>query len=534
LARWGWHILAAVLCIIFAWYVWMLNPTPLLYGDQINIVSAVLSKQCPENFTSDPVWGGGKAADYYPPLWRAIVGVFIDKFGIIGGHRVMQFPLSVAYLFAMYGALYYLTRSVPAALLVALASIIWRWSMAETYWGLDRLPAVQPRSFVLIFMPLLFVFVWKLRNSWKILIPFFLAGLLFNFNPPSLISFGMLSFTSLFLVNIRNRQMLIRIIISALVFLAAASPYIYINRSVVCSPEGDLPKTALQQSGASTQDEETTKDYFSISAKALVKPLMNGFSVLVFLGAIAWGLRGKKRNSFDVWLLCIFLLAFVAPLLLQYANKIIDTNFDLRLALPNWARSNKFAYLILYIYIAWLLAQLFRRFSRPDRCILIVVTAVIVAMMPAFMNNPQDPWGQWHYNSEQKDKLLRGEKIEIGGWHSYIAGIANWARQKTPKGSLFLLAHTNMGAFRIYAQRSIVYERHAGGFAKRRGPNAYKVWQRYKKDMDQILARKDSAMLIKLADKSKADYVVVPNDFPKLSKWVTATRDQFWTVYKRP
>ena len=129
-AHWGLHVLAGAVCVIFAIWVWMLNPIPQIHGDQISIVTMVLSEEHPDNFARDPIYSG-RAADFYPPLPRAIVGSFIKKFGVIGGHRVLQLPLSIAYLFVMYGVLYYLTRSVPAALLMALASIIWRWSLGE-------------------------------------------------------------------------------------------------------------------------------------------------------------------------------------------------------------------------------------------------------------------------------------------------------------------------------------------------------------------------------------------------------------------
>jgi len=114
-AHWRLHALAAVVCVIFAVWVWLLNPIPQIHPDQINIVTMILSKQYPDNFARDPVYGAG-AADHYPPLPRGIISSLIKKFGIIGGHRVAQLPLSIAYLFVMYGILYYLTRSVPASL----------------------------------------------------------------------------------------------------------------------------------------------------------------------------------------------------------------------------------------------------------------------------------------------------------------------------------------------------------------------------------------------------------------------------------
>jgi len=531
-AHWSLHVLAGVLCVFFAIWVWMLNPVPQIHGDQTNIVTMVLSKEHPENFARDTIYAEG-AADFYPPLPRKIINSFIKKFGIIGGFRVAQFPLSIAYLLVMYGVLYYLTRSVPAALLVALASIIWRWSLPQSYWGLDRLQAVQPRSFVIIFVPMLFVLIWKLRDSWWLLAPFFILGLLFNLNPPSSFYFAALSWSSLFLVSFRNRERIPRLLVSVGVLILGASHYIYTY--LVTEASAELSGPAKQEfvnalhylfSGGPM--------YFPLPADVLAKVLFVGFSAPLFLGVMGWCLRREKRNMFDGWLLRFFLLAFVGTVIVQDVMQHIYEHFEIAPFLPNCMRGQKFAYLVLYIYIAWLLAELLRRFILRDRCILIFVIAMIVAIMPLFGNNPRDPWGQWQYNNIQMDALLRGEKIEIAGWHKQIANICTWARQNTPKDSLFLLAHRYMSPFRIYALRSIVSSHVGRDIARHSGPERFTTWAKYQQELELIMASNDVSRLLKLADDSKADYIIVPNGFPEVTGWVSVMRGRFWTVYKRP
>ena len=67
LAHWGFHLLAGVICVVFAMWLWMLNSTPQIHDDQLNVVTMVLSEQYPENFSRDPIWSD-HAADFYPPL----------------------------------------------------------------------------------------------------------------------------------------------------------------------------------------------------------------------------------------------------------------------------------------------------------------------------------------------------------------------------------------------------------------------------------------------------------------------------------
>jgi len=543
----GLHVLAVVICIIFAVWVWMLNPIPQIHGDQINITTMILAKKYPDNFARDLIYAG-KGADYYPALARWIIGFFIERFGVIGGYRAAQLPLSIAYLLVTYGVLYYLARSVPAALLTATASIIWRWSMGQTYWGLDRLQAVQPRSFAIIFVPVLFLLFWKFRDSWRMLIPFFLTGLLFNLNPPSSLSFVILIWLSLFLVGMNNgtpntkkcawepnRGRIKRLLAAPAVFIGGALPYLCINLAIRKNCAINLTGQALQEHISALQYQFSQTGRFLFPASYLAKTFMAGFSVLVLLAAVAWCMRKENRNIFDRWLVCFFLLAFVGTVTVQWLIQLIYAHFKITLDYFCLIRGNKFAYLVLYIYIAWLMAQLLRRFGTTERRVLIIAAAVIVALMPLFKNNAANPWGQWRYNRMQADALFRGEKIEIAGWHLHIANVSAWARQNTPKDSLFLFVSRFMDPFRIYALRSVIVCSHlCGGDAMFNGQTTFATWARYQQDLEWIIARKDVSRLLKLADESAADYIITPNEFPRVNEWPIAMRDQFWTVYKRP
>lgn len=533
LAHWGLHVLAGVVFVIFAIWVWLLNPVPQIHPDQMNIVTMILSKEHPDNFTRDTVFSS-RAAEFYPPLSRGIISSFIKRFGLIGGHRVIQFPLSIAYLLVMYGTLYYLTRSVPAAVLVTLASLIWRDSMGGTYWGLDRLQAVQPRSFVLVFTPALFVLFWKFRDSWKLLIPSFVLGILFNLNPPSAFCFALLVWSSLFLFGWDNRERILRLVVGGFVMIAGALPYIYVYMFTRSSYAGELSPQQLQEYMNALQYRFSQMSFFPLPASIWAKVLAFGFAGPLFLATIAWCMRKEKRNVFDSWLVCFFLLAFVGTIVAQYIVQLICAHFKTEPFWDNLMRGHKYVFLVLYIYICWLLAELFRRFTLRDRCILIIVSAMIVAIMPPFKNNSQDPWGQWHYNTAQAGALFGGEKIEIAGWHIRIAQVATWAKQNTPKDSLFLFVHRFMSPFRMYALRSMVSSQECGGVARSDGPRTLTIWAKYQQELEWITAKRDISRLLSLAEESGADYIITPNDFPRVTGWVSVFQDVLWTVYKRP
>ncbi len=532
LAHWGYHVLAGVICVIFAMWLWVLNPVPEIHGDQINIVTMALSKGHPDNFIRDPIFSG-KIADTYPPLPRLITDGLIKKFGVIGGHRVAQFPLSIAYLFVMYGTLYYLTRSVPGALLVTLGSVIWRWSLGATYWGLDRMQAVQPRSYAVILMPVLFVLFWKLRDNWRLVIAFFITGLLFNLNPPSLLFLASLVWLSLFFLGSYKRNKILYLIGTGVAFVVGALPYLYTNLTVRGHSAVELSGQALQEYMNSLEYLYNQISRFPIPSHVLAQALLFGFSVPLFLAVIAWCMRGERRNIFDTWLVCFFLLAFVLPVVAQYAMQRISLHFKISPLFLSCMRAHKFAYLVLYIYIAWLLSELLRRFTLRERSILIVVTAVIIVIMPLFGNNSRDPSGQLDYNIAQMNALLGGRKIEIAGWFHYIENVSAWARQKTPKDSLFLFVYRSMCPFRIYALRSIVTSRNSGCMAYYRSSEALTTWARYQQELEKVIAGKDVSRLLKLAGESKADYIITPVSFPKVTGWTLVMQDRYWTVYKK-
>ena len=532
-AHWGLHVLAGILCVVFALWVWLLNPTPQIHGDQVNLVTMVISKEHPENFVKDTIYSGN-AANFYPPLPRAVIRSFINKFGIIGGHRVAQLPLSIAYLLVMYSVLYYLTRSVPTAVLVACTSIIWRWSLPESYWGLDRLQAVQPRSFVTIFVPILFVLFWKFRNSKWLLLIFFIAGLLFNLNPPSALFFSFLGLTSLFLISLRDRRQMLRLLGCGGMVIVGALPFILNYAAIRSRGIMDLSTQELQEYARAIQYRYSNSTMsLPVPAATVAKVFFSGFAGPLFLASIAWCLRNGKRNEFDKWSLYFFLLAFLGMVLAQYVVQMIYKGFNSVPVVP-CMRGQKFAYLVLYIYIGWFLAELLRRFGSREKSVLIFVTGLIVAVMPLFGNNANNPWGQWRYNLEQADKLLSGERIESAGWHDGIASVCSWARQNTPKDSLFLFVHRFMSPFRIYAQRSLVSSQVGRDAARSNGARCFTTWAKYQLELERITAERDVARLLQLAKVSGADYIIVSGDFPKVGGWYPVFRDALWTVYKKP
>ncbi len=530
------HVLAGVICVIFAGYVWMLNPIPYIHGDQINIVTMILSKEHPENFARDTAFGG-KAADFYPPLARGIIKIFINNFGVIGGHRVLQFPLSVIYLFVMYGVLYYLTRSVPASLLVTLASLMWRWTMAETYWGISRMQAVQPRSFAIIFIPILFILFWKWRDDWKLLIPAFVTGLLFNINPPTAMAFALLIWASLLIINFRSRDRIIKLFVAGFALILGAAPFLYTTAAIRHRITAALTPQEMQAHLANINYVFNYLSY-KIRPEMLGKALYLGFTPLLFLAAIAWCKRKEKRSLFDGWMVWFTVLAFAGTVILQFSIQGICEYLKIEPFTPNIIRGQTFVYLVLYIYIAWLLAELFRRFAFKEKAVLITVCAIVIAVMPVFGNGKEQsqsssPFAQWDYNTQEKDALFRGEKIEMAGWFMYMDKLCQWAKQKTPANSLFLFADKFMDPFRIYAQRSMVISQISGGVAHFNGPRVLAKWVDYEQQIDEIMGTKSASLLLKLANDSKADYIVTANDFPEVTGWTTVYRDPYWRVYKR-
>ncbi|MBN1393350.1 MAG: hypothetical protein JW947_11195 [Sedimentisphaerales bacterium] len=530
-AHWSWHVLAVAVCIIFAIWVWLLNPGDSLSADQINIVTLQMVKEHPDNFSRDLVFSGN-AGDFYPYLYRMLIKKATDQFGIAGGHLILQFPLALIYLVVMYFVLYSLTRSVPAALLTALFSCLWRSSMGGSYWGLDRLNAVQPRSFVLVLVPLLLLTGWKYRRSkWSLLV-FGTLGLLMNISPPGALFFAVPLWIATLFDEDRLTKKKVQLLLGALAALIiGAGPFIYSHITArtealaVLSPEEKkLYMEALQF-------------YFSWIS-AFPEPLRRVASVILdfmpvlLLGAAGWALRGRNRGPFDRWLLMFFLFTMVGFVVIQYIMQEVNAFFKEAPPILDIHRGQRYAYLPLYIYTAVLLRYLFDRLEKYERLILIVLFGVLVTVIPLvdFSEERGDSGEQqWKNNITHFDKLIKGKKIEVIGRNKQLVPVARWARENTPVDSLFIVGRYR--EFRVYALRSIVSVVKDGGIAFYNGPKKMIEWYRIQKNVEQIKESPNIEDIAKLAKGTSADYIVLPQNVRPAAGWRQVYKDSLWTVY---
>jgi hypothetical protein len=330
------------------------------------------------------------------------------------------------------------------------------------------------------------------------------------------------------------RQRILRLIAAGGVFILGALPYIYTNITAESASKAQLAPDLMQRYWEALQYRYAQIGFLPIPSHLLAKSLMFGFAVPLLLAAISWCIRAERRNSFDRWLLWFFLVAFIGTVAAQFLLQKIYTALRAYPFLDNLMRGQRYAYLVLYIYIAYLLADVLSRLTLRDKCVLITVAALVVAVMPPLDNNSRSPFGQWRYNAQQAEKLLQGQKIESAGWHNSLAELCTYARQKTPVDSLFLVAHRFMSPFRIYALRSMVSSQTDGCFSRHNGPQGLINWVNRQRWLEQITAGMDTTLLLKLAEQSQADYIVVPADFPELTVWQLVMQDHFWRLYKRP
>ncbi|MBN1393351.1 MAG: hypothetical protein JW947_11200 [Sedimentisphaerales bacterium] len=531
--HWGWHVLAVTVCVIFTIWVWLLNPGNNLNPDQLNIVVMQLAKEYPENFARDPILSGN-AADFYPYLYRIFISKVTEKFGITGGHLILQFPLTLTYLVVMYYVLYTLTRSVPAALLISLFSCLWRYSMGASYWGMDRLQAVQPRSFVLILIPLLLLMAWRYRQSWLFLVVFGVLGLLVNISPPSALFFAMPLWFATLDERRPTKQKQLLLAGAVVVMIICAWPFIYSHITTRTETEA----LSAEERGMFV---EAMKLRFS-RMSSFPEPLKNigkvilSFSPVLLLAIAGWALRGRNRGPFDRWLLSFFLFTMICFVALQYIMQKASTLLEAAPPIANIHRGQRFAYLPLYIYSAVLLKYLFDQIGRLERYILTATAGVLVALIPLieFSGEKGKISQRWETNVNNLGMLIQGEKIEALGWHNNIVPVAEWAKENTPPDSLFLIGHPNVSSFRIYALRSIAGALTDGGIAFYNGPKKMIQWYKIEDALEQFLVSRDAKNIIKLIEETHPDYILIPTSIKVKLTLEEVYKDDFCIVYKYP
>lgn len=525
------QMLCVGICVIFAMWVWLLNPIDRLYDDQLNIVTLQLAEEYPENFARDPIYGGN-AGDFYPQLYRAIINKLTNQFGLIGGHRIAQFPLMVTYLVVMYFVLYTLTRSVPAALLVSLFSALWQDSMGGSYWGLDRMQAVQPRSFVLIWIPLLLMMAWKYRRSWWLLAVFGVLGLLMNISPPGALFFAIVIWIAMLFESRLTKQRLLQLGAAVATLIIGAAPFIYSHIIARTEAVAVLSLQDRQLFMEALEFRFARMSSFPVSLRTVCTVIIS-FSFPLLLATAGWCLRGQKRSSFDRWLLIFFVIAVAGFVAVQYIMQKVSASLDRAPPIVNVHRGQKYAYLVLYIYAAVFLRHLFEHMGRLERRSLIAVAAILVAALPlvTFAHRGANPDKRWENNVTHLRKLIRGEKVETTGWYDMLVPVCQWVRTNTPPDSLFLFGHNNMPLFRIYALRSIVSSTGCGGIALYNGPQKLIHWHKAQKVLERLTSKGGVEQLVKLAEETGSNYIILSRNVPSVPGWTPMAYDRYWVVY---
>lgn len=525
------HIFCIGICVLFAIWVWLLNPIDMLYNDQLNIVTLQLAEDHPQNFANDPIYGGN-ASDFYPQLYRTIIKGLTEQFGLVGGHRAGQFPLMVGYLVVMYFVLYALTRSAAAAVVVALFSSLWHDCMGGSYWGMDRMQAVQPRSFVLIWVPLLLLLAWKFRRSWWLLLVFAMIGVLLNISPPGALFFAMALWCAMLFESKLTKHRMLLLSGAGVALIIGALPFIW---SHITARTGNFAVLSLQEQELFMEALQFRFSRMSSYPVPLstVSTVMLSFSLPLLLATAGWAVRGQKRNNFDRCMLIFFLITAIGFVVMQYVMQEVSTSLKKAPPIVNIHRGQKYAYLILYIYSAVFVRHLLLRMGRIERRALIAVIAVVLAAMPviAFAGKGSNAGMRWKTNIGHFHQLMKGEKIETIGWYSAVVPVSQWFRENTPPDSLVLFGRNHMSLFRIYSLRSMVSSAGGGGIAFYNGPKKLIYWFKAQKVLEQINSRDGVAQLVKLAEQTNSDYIIMPRSAPAVTGWYPVAYDRYWIVY---
>ncbi|MBN1346278.1 MAG: hypothetical protein JXQ73_26560 [Phycisphaerae bacterium] len=523
--RWLGHGVAVVLCVAFASSLWLRNSLTRIAGDQSNIVTMITAQDAPENFARDPFFSGTASA-FYPPFFCSIMRWLIAHFGILGAHRVAQFPLTVIYLLVMYGALYAITRSTPAAVVVAMLSAQRLMSLGGSYWGVDTVGTVQPRTFVLIFTPALFFLAWRLRESWWFVLPFALTGLLLNVNPPGALFFGGLLGAAFLLTHRTSNVRSSRLAAAAVAFVIGAAPFAYTHVTARASSKVEGPAVPREDFMAALEYRFAGTSSFPIETENAHQFLSN-FGPMLFLAAAGWVLRNGKRGPLDRWLLCFFLLAAIAPVVAQYVMQKTFMAMGKAPPIANVMRAQKNAYLVMYVYAAFLILELMARTNRRGR-VLLVVTAGAAAIFGGPLLRAE----VFRANLSQLRELASGNRLHVEA--PDIDRVADWARDETPRDALFLFSHTRFAPFRFCAQRSLVTSFTDGGMALYNGPARIVQWHRWQSRLREAVEDRSVEKLLKLANEARADYIGISADWPGPPDAKLVYSGHHWDVYERP
>lgn len=450
-----------ILALVAATYAYMAWHDQRLSSEQVHIATSALKRYQRSLFEHDPVYTDDGPWRTSAPTFQMLMDLSLTPTGyqdLTLGFRMMTGVVVMIYLCGMYALLYRQTRSWAMSTFVAVLSTAVTHGLGDSSWGLGPLATIQPRGLCIAFMPLFGLALLRYGNPWRMIVIFFLAGLMGNLDMVMSMNLTIVLIVAyLGLQRFRPRAWLTALAGAGCAFVAALPYWLYcyaLRRSMsggASEPAGKAFLEAMRIGGW----EVLYPDMFDELVNWLVV-------VAVLAGPIAVMLFRVERyrvRHVKVWLWFI-----VAVLLVTFglhgASQLYGAQRAQTPPILGFLSASSLVMLPLYVLFAQSMTILFRIIRGHRSLLRWACAALMVAwLLPA--NNLRVARHavlhagssllaeQYRPRSEQRhqERLARQAELE---------SIAEWASGNTPENAVFI---TDQIQLRMLASRAIVASR---------------------------------------------------------------------------
>ncbi len=492
--------------------------------DEFQVATGYLKDLTPPLYPTDFIWSKAEMTRNLHVCVRALMrfteGITFGRVAEPIDLFLLWLPVCQILFFAGILLLaFQFTRDRWASLLTACSFMVVRRTIWD-WWGIGPTYTMSARGLVLSVLPLGLWAYFRCKDDLRKLGGFFLFwGVISNLHPLS--GWGLVELLGVtILVAERFRPSAwVRVLVMGAATLIGSAPFIWIWTHLSIMPA------------------ELRAD------PAILKPFWDDFGGLAFpkigyvvsfledlaiplglsaAGFLVWRRMGKPGDTLSLRILWIFpaVVVFMTLLVLYAGGALKRAGMALPVMVPEHARSIKFVYLTLPVWIAfaftgWLRA---RAASRP----LVRFGPLVLVVLAALSINPPG------------HKVVRHILWRAGGWPQGVSQklaadlrndaadleVALWARDHTAPDALF---YFDSYEFRYYAQRSLVFCLFDRPCVAYRPTKDLEEWIRRRDRVKPLKLAGDTEGMLAAARAYQADYLVV------LNKWKPPPEFPVWS-----
>lgn len=188
-----------IFLLLAAYYTYIGFTAPQLgNSDQVNVGVMVNKLLQPELYSTDYVFKDNSFFEFYTPTFLQTLSFLQTQTGKFEYALVLYVPvIMLGYLTGMFIFIYAITKNYLISAAIAILSSFNHHAIAGTWWGVNGIEYVMPRSLFLLFVPWLFLllYFWLDEKNWKKMgVLGLIVGLLTNIHPVSGFLFAQIFF----------------------------------------------------------------------------------------------------------------------------------------------------------------------------------------------------------------------------------------------------------------------------------------------------------------------------------------------------